>query len=136
MDPKKWREAAKLNAKLQGDVPGTRQHGPRKKSSVKARPHYKSPGQIGGATWPSGGLVEQLKSSDANDKPSSFITSNEVDQLCHPVQLNSGKRQRKANRLRRLRFFSAAIFIIYYHLPQIIITGPSNSRYCVFVKHF
>ncbi len=27
---------------------------------VKARPHCKSPGQIGGATWPSG-LVEQLK---------------------------------------------------------------------------
>ncbi len=101
---------------------------------VKARPHYKSPCQLGEATWPSS-LVEQLKSSGVNDKPSSFIVSNEADRLRHPVRLNGGKCQRKANRLRHFRFVSAAIFVIHYPSPTPI-TGPLNWQYCVFVKHF
>ncbi len=71
---------------------------------VKACPQYKSPDQIGGATWPSG-LVGQLKSPDADDKPSGFIASNKADRLHHPVWLYVGKRKRKADRLRSLRFF-------------------------------
>ncbi len=71
---------------------------------LKARLHCKSLDQIGRATWPSS-LVGQLKSPGVDDKPSSFIASNEADRLCHPVQLNVGKRQRKADRLRSFRFF-------------------------------
>ncbi len=70
-------------------------------STLKAHLRCKSPSQIGGATWPSG-LVEQLKSSGVDDKPSGFIASNEADRLRHPVWLNGVKRQRKADRLRSL----------------------------------
>ncbi len=72
--------------------------------SLKARPHCKSPSQIGGATWLNE-LVEQLKSTGVDDKPSGFVVSNEADRLCHPVWLNVDKCQRKADRLRSLRFF-------------------------------
>ncbi len=68
----------------------------------KEHPHCKSPDQIGGATWPSG-LVEQLKIPGVGDKLSGFIASNEADRLRHPVRLNGGKHQRKADRFRSLR---------------------------------
>ncbi len=84
--------------------------------TLKARPHCKSPGRIGEATWPSG-LVEQLKSSGVNDKPSSFIASNEADRLHHPVRLNGGKHQRIADWLCSLWFFLDTIFVIHTPLP-------------------
>ncbi len=104
-------------------------------SLANTRPHCKLPDQIDGATWPNG-LVEQLKSLGVEDKPSGFITSNEADRLCHLVQLNGGKCQRKADQPRSLRFFFNAIFIIHSPPSTVTIAGPSNSRYCVFVNHF
>ncbi len=70
-------------------------------TSLMARPHCKLPGQISGAAWPSG-LVGQLKYPRVDEKPSCFITSNEADQLCHPIWLNVGKHQRKVGQLRSL----------------------------------
>ncbi len=96
--------------------------------NIKAHSHYKSPVQIGGETWPSS-LVEQLRSSGVNDKPSGFIASNQTDWLHHPVWLNGGKCQRKADRLRRFWFFLAAIFVIHYPLP------PSQSQDPTFYKY-
>ncbi len=61
--------------------------------------------QVPQRNWWSG-LVEQLKSPDVDDKTGGFIASNEADRLCHPIQLNVGKRQRKAAPLRNLRFLN------------------------------
>ncbi len=92
-------------------------------SCVKPRPHCKSPGQIGGAAWPSG-LVERIKNPGVDDKPSGFITWNEADWLRHPVQLNAGKCQRKAGRLRSLRYFSVSIFVTHSSSPP-----PCNLKF-------
>ncbi len=76
----------------------------------------KSPSQIGEATWPSG-LVEQLKSPGVDDKPSGFIASNKGDRFHHLIWLNGGKCQRKADQIRSLQFFLAAIFVIHSPSP-------------------
>ncbi len=65
-------------------------------NDIMAHPHCKSSGQISGVTWPSG-LVEQLKYSCVDDKPSDIVTSNEANWLRHPIWLNIGKYQRKTS---------------------------------------
>ncbi len=103
---------------------------------IKAHPHCKSPGQIGGTTWTSG-LVEQLKRSGVDDK----AIANEADQLRHLVRLNGGKRRRKATRLCSLRLCSLrAQFSLSTspppHTHLITRAGPSNLRCGFFVQHF
>ncbi len=67
----------------------------------------------------------------SNLKAQAWKNVEEADRLHHPVQLNGGKRQRKADQLSRL---------LNFHHPltptPITIAGPSNSQYCIFVKHF
>ncbi len=93
-------------------------------------------------TWPNrwSSLVEWLKNPGVDDTPTGFITSNEGDRLRHPVRLNVGKRPRKGGQLRSLWFFSVSIFVSHFFPPSfphpITIAGSSNSRYCVFVRHF
>ncbi len=55
--------------------------------------------QVTQPNWWSG-LVEQLKNPCVDDKPSSFVTLNEVDRFHHSVWLNVGKHQREAGWLR------------------------------------
>ncbi len=85
---------------------------------IKASPHCKSPCQISVTTWP-GSLVEQLKSSGVDDKPSDFIASSEANQLCYPVPLSGGKRQKKKKRPTSWsQIFLATIFVIHSPLPS------------------
>ncbi len=79
-----------------------------------ARPHCKLPGPLGGAAWLSG-LNGQFKYPRTDDKPSSFIMSNEANWLHQPVWLNVGKRQRKAGQLCSLEGLSMRFHYDYQY---------------------
>ncbi len=97
------------------------------KKLLNRRLAYKVPSTLQVA-WPNwwSGLAEQLKSPGVDDKPSGFITLNEANRLCHPVWLNVGKCQRKAGRLRYLRFFRPRF--LSSNFPQSLIPGSSNLQ--------